>query len=149
MHISNKSRVGENDSRVLGAVAVQQMKWQEMIQKAILSIVSIRFSQVVAFDTEAPDAAEASGFVVDAKKGIILTNRHVVCSGPFIGEAIFHDHEEVAVLPIYRDPVSVRVHSSKQMYLCGITNYPKKNKRRYTISASSGLTLLKSNINPW
>lgn len=63
--------------------------------------------------------------MVDSEIGLILTNRHgrfhyklslfkylresviiVVCSGPFIGEAIFHDHEEVPVIPVYRDPVS-------------------------------------------
>ncbi|RUS15868.1 trypsin-like cysteine/serine peptidase domain-containing protein [Endogone sp. FLAS-F59071] len=52
-----------------------------------------------------PETSEASGFIVDAKRGIILTNRHVACSGPFVGEAVAHDHEEVDVFPIYRDPV--------------------------------------------
>lgn len=52
-----------------------------------------------------PETSEASGFIVDAEKGIILTNRHVACAGPFVGEAICHDHEEVDVFPIYRDPV--------------------------------------------
>ncbi|ORY51539.1 trypsin-like serine protease [Rhizoclosmatium globosum] len=80
-------------------------QWQTTIEKAIRSIVSLRFSQVAAFDTEHADTSEASGFVVDAKRGIILTNRHVACSGPFVGEAIFHNHEEVSVFPIYRDPV--------------------------------------------
>jgi S1-C subfamily serine protease len=34
-----------------------------------------------------------------------LTNRHVACAGPFIGEAVFHDHEEADVFPVYRDPI--------------------------------------------
>lgn len=29
----------------------------------------------------------------------------MTCSGPFVGEAIFQDHEEVDVHPIYRDPI--------------------------------------------
>ncbi|KAJ3085914.1 hypothetical protein HK102_013689 [Quaeritorhiza haematococci] len=82
-----------------------QPRWQKTIEKAVPAIVSIRFSQVSAFDTEGPDTSEASGFVVDAKNGIILTNRHVTCAGPFVGEAVFHDHEEVDVTPIYRDPI--------------------------------------------
>ncbi|KAI8908791.1 trypsin-like cysteine/serine peptidase domain-containing protein [Powellomyces hirtus] len=86
-------------------VAHQPPQWQNTIEKAITSIVSIRFSQVAAFDTDGPDTSEASGFVVDAKKGLILTNRHVACAGPFVGEAVFHDHEEVDVFPVYRDPV--------------------------------------------
>ncbi|KAI8047710.1 trypsin-like cysteine/serine peptidase domain-containing protein [Gilbertella persicaria] len=80
-------------------------KWQGTINTIVKAIVSIRFSQVAAFDTEGPETSEASGFIVDAKNGIILTNRHVACAGPFVGEAICHDHEEVDVFPIYRDPV--------------------------------------------
>ncbi|KAJ3216001.1 hypothetical protein HDU67_010079 [Dinochytrium kinnereticum] len=79
--------------------------WQKTIQNAIPAIVSIRFSQVAAFDTEGAETSEATGFVVDAQRGLILTNRHVACAGPFVGEAIFHDHEEVDVFPIYRDPI--------------------------------------------
>ncbi|KAJ3292893.1 hypothetical protein HK104_004931 [Borealophlyctis nickersoniae] len=93
-----------NGFPVMAAVA-QQPQWQRTIEEAIPAIVSIRFSQVSAFDTEGPETSEASGFVVDAKKGLILTNRHVACAGPFVGEAIFHDHEEVDVFPVYRDPV--------------------------------------------
>ncbi|KAI8970390.1 trypsin-like cysteine/serine peptidase domain-containing protein [Mycotypha africana] len=80
-------------------------QWQATINQVVKAIVSIRFSQVAAFDTEGPETSEASGFIVDAEKGIILTNRHVACSGPFVGEAICHDHEEVDVYPIYRDPI--------------------------------------------
>ncbi|KAF7728833.1 hypothetical protein EC973_005459 [Apophysomyces ossiformis] len=80
-------------------------KWQNTINDVVKAIVSIRFSQVAAFDTEGPETSEASGFIVDAEKGIILTNRHVACAGPFVGEAVCHDHEEVDVFPIYRDPV--------------------------------------------
>jgi pro-apoptotic serine protease NMA111 len=29
----------------------------------------------------------------------------VCCSGPFVGDAIFNNHEQVPVYPIYRDPV--------------------------------------------
>lgn len=35
----------------------------------------------------------------------ILTNRHVVGSGPFWGFCIFDNHEEVDAYPVYRDPV--------------------------------------------
>ncbi|RKP25690.1 trypsin-like cysteine/serine peptidase domain-containing protein [Syncephalis pseudoplumigaleata] len=79
--------------------------WQATIEHAVKAIVSIRFSQVAAFDTEGAETSEASGYIVDAERGIILTNRHVACSGPFVGEAIAHDHEEVDVHAIYRDPI--------------------------------------------
>ncbi|KAI8355477.1 trypsin-like cysteine/serine peptidase domain-containing protein [Mortierella sp. GBAus27b] len=80
-------------------------QWQRVIEKAVKAIVSIRFSQVSAFDTEGPETSEASGFIVDPQRGLILTNRHVACAGPFVGEAVCHDHEEVDVFPVYRDPV--------------------------------------------
>ncbi|CDO96444.1 unnamed protein product [Kluyveromyces dobzhanskii CBS 2104] len=80
-------------------------KWQETISKVVRSVVSIHFSQVAPFDSEAALVSEATGFVVDSKLGIILTNRHVVGPGPFIGYAIFDNHEECDVIPIYRDPV--------------------------------------------
>jgi S1-C subfamily serine protease len=35
----------------------------------------------------------------------ILTNRHVVGSGPFWGYCVFDNHEEVDAYPVYRDPV--------------------------------------------
>ncbi|CAM0138046.1 hypothetical protein VKS41_001267 [Umbelopsis sp. WA50703] len=96
------------DAPVNGSASASIMhppQWQDTIEMAVQSIVSIRASQVSAFDTEPAESSEASGFVVDAARGIILTNRHVACAGPFVGEAIFHDHEEVDVFPIYRDPV--------------------------------------------
>jgi len=49
--------------------------------------------------------ARGLGFVVDATRGIILTNRHVVTPGPVTAEAVFRNNEEVRLTPIYRDPV--------------------------------------------
>ncbi|KAJ8329806.1 hypothetical protein O5D80_002002 [Batrachochytrium dendrobatidis] len=86
-------------------ISAYHTEWQTTISSVLPALVSIRFSQVAAFDTEGPLTSEATGFVVDAKLGLILTNRHVACSGPFLGEAIWHDHEEVDVFPVYRDPV--------------------------------------------
>jgi S1-C subfamily serine protease len=58
-----------------------------------------------AFDGDDPAFETATGFVVDAERGIILSNRHVVKPGPAVAEAVFLDHEEVAVWTVYRDPV--------------------------------------------
>ena len=49
--------------------------------------------------------AVATGFVVDAAQGLILTNRHVVSTGPMRAEATFTNKEEVDLVPIYRDPI--------------------------------------------
>ena len=42
---------------------------------------------------------------IDAERGLILTNRHVVTPGPVTAEATFLNREEVQLYPVYRDPV--------------------------------------------
>ncbi|KAK4159782.1 trypsin-like cysteine/serine peptidase domain-containing protein [Cladorrhinum sp. PSN259] len=80
-------------------------EWQETIQQVVKNVVSIRFCQTCSFDTDPALTSEATGFVVDAERGYILTNRHVVGSGPFWGFVVFDNHEEVDAYPVYRDPV--------------------------------------------
>ncbi|KAJ2767242.1 hypothetical protein IWQ56_003407, partial [Coemansia nantahalensis] len=103
----------EGDMVMTGAVpvidavaAIQNVpRWQKTTEAAFGGIVAIRATQPMAFDTDDVAAAVATGFIVDAARGIILTNRHVVGVGPFVGEAIMHDHEVVKVQAIYRDPI--------------------------------------------
>jgi len=80
-------------------------EWQAAIEKVVRNVVSIRFCQTCSFDTDPALTSEATGFVVDAERGYIMTNRHVVGSGPFWGYCIFDNHEEVDAYPVYRDPV--------------------------------------------
>lgn len=80
-------------------------EWQATIEKVVRNVVSIHFCQTCSFDTDSAISSEATGFVVDAEKGYILTNRHVVGAGPFWGYCIFDNHEECDVFPVYRDPV--------------------------------------------
>ena len=70
-------------------------EWQATIESVVKNVVSIRFCQTCSFDTDSAVSSEATGFVVDAEKGYILTNRHVVGAGPFWGYCIFDNHEEV------------------------------------------------------
>jgi len=79
--------------------------WSGVINRATDSIVTIRVDAVRAFDTGGNKSSQATGFVVDAKRGIVLTNRHVVQSGPVVAEALFSNREEISLKPIYRDPV--------------------------------------------
>jgi len=83
----------------------ESQSWESVIEKANLSIVSIRVNAVRPFDTQNNSATQATGFVVDAKRGIILTNRHVVHPGPITAEGVFSNSEEVNLIPIYRDPI--------------------------------------------
>ncbi|MDE2461374.1 MAG: trypsin-like peptidase domain-containing protein, partial [Gammaproteobacteria bacterium] len=82
-----------------------EQQWTATIARVSPSIVSIRVDATRAFDTDWNLTGQATGFVVDAERGIILTNRHVVTSGPVVAEAVFQDHEVLPLKPIYRDPV--------------------------------------------
>ncbi len=73
----------------------ENAEWQATIEQVVKNVVSIHFCQTCPFDTSPALSSEATGFVVDAAKGYILTNRHVVGSGPFWGYCIFDNHEEV------------------------------------------------------
>jgi S1-C subfamily serine protease len=70
----------------LPAIAAEETAWTDTLDRISSGVVSIRV-------------------VVDAERGLILTNRHVVTPGPVIAEAIFRNNEEVRLTPVYRDPV--------------------------------------------
>ena len=83
-------------SMVKPIAMAETKEWQATIEKVVRNVVSIHFCQTCSFDTDQALSSEATGFVVDAEKGYILTNRHVVGSGPFWGYCIFDNHEEVS-----------------------------------------------------
>ncbi|KAJ5623583.1 Pro-apoptotic serine protease [Penicillium lividum] len=89
----------------VGPAQADSPEWQATIESVVKSVVSIHFCQTCSFDTDLSMSSQATGFVVDAERGYILTNRHVVCAGPFWGYVIFDNHEECDVRPVYRDPV--------------------------------------------
>jgi len=89
----------------IAVFAAEDTAWTETLERISSGVVSIRVDSTRAFDTEWNTSTQATGFVVDAKRGIILTNRHVVTPGPVTAEAIFRNNEEVRLTPIYRDPV--------------------------------------------
>jgi pro-apoptotic serine protease NMA111 len=89
----------------LPAAALSREAWEGTIERVSRGVVALRITGTRAFDTEAPGVTLATGFVVDAQKGLILTNRHVVRPGPVVAEAVFLNHERVRVWPVYRDPV--------------------------------------------
>jgi S1-C subfamily serine protease len=80
----------------LGPAQADSPEWQATIETVVKSVVSIHFCQTCSFDTELSMSSQATGFVVDAERGYILTNRHVVGAGPFWGYCIFDNHEEVS-----------------------------------------------------
>lgn len=79
--------------------------WQQVLDRVAPSVVVMRVNAPRAFDGNSTGYMTATGFVVDAERGILLTNRHVVMPGPVVSEAVFLNNEEVDVRAIYRDPV--------------------------------------------
>lgn len=91
-----------NGVEIVGASSAESKRWMASLDKSIRAIVSIRLLSVRAFDGNGASFSVATGFVVDQKRGIILTNRHVVTPGPVVADAIFLNKEEVDLVPIYR-----------------------------------------------
>ncbi len=85
--------------------AASAADWAATLDRIANSVVTIEIDQARSFDTERNMSAQATGFVVDAQRGLILTNRHVVTPGPVTAMATFLDREEVQLYPVYRDPV--------------------------------------------
>ena len=79
--------------------------WAQTLERIASGVVTIQIDSTRAFDTEWNSTAQATGFVIDAKRGLILTNRHVVTPGPVTAQATFQNREEVQLYPVYRDPV--------------------------------------------
>ena len=91
---------------VVGTAAqAQERTWNATLEEISTAVVSIHVDSTRAFDTERNKSTQATGFVVDADNGLILTNRHVVTPGPVVAQAIFVNQEEVELTPLYRDPV--------------------------------------------
>ena len=88
-----------------GVSQAEEKSWKETLADVSTGIVSIKIDSPRAFDTEWNSSSQATGFVVDAELGLIITNRHVVTPGPVKAEALFLNNEEVELKPIYRDPV--------------------------------------------
>ncbi|KAG0322816.1 hypothetical protein BG000_002785 [Podila horticola] len=98
------STVIDNEAECIGTPKLGQT-WEVTLERSIRAIVSITANHVRSFDTETSGAYSATGFLVDAERGIILSNRHVVSPAPILALAILSNYEEVELKPIYRDPV--------------------------------------------
>ncbi|MFT5583258.1 MAG: S1-C subfamily serine protease [Cognaticolwellia sp.] len=79
--------------------------WKAMLEANVPAVVSIKVVGTRSFDTESAGSSVGTGFVVDAERGILLTNRHMVHAGPVVAEAVFLNNEEVPLQALYRDPV--------------------------------------------
>ena len=83
----------------------REASWERTLERVSCGVVVVRVSSVMAFDMNDAGFSLATGFVVDRQLGIIMTNRHVVTTGPVTADAIFLNKEEVELTPLYADPV--------------------------------------------
>ena len=77
----------------------ESSRWTRTLERISTGVVAIQIDMARAFDTEWNTSSQATGFVVDAERGIILTNRHVVTPGPVKAFATFLNREEVELEP--------------------------------------------------
>jgi S1-C subfamily serine protease len=90
---------------IVSVPEVEDSRWTRTIERVATGVVTIQVDLTRAFDTEWNMSSQATGFVVDAERGLILTNRHVVTPGPVTAQAVFLNREEVKLYPVYRDPI--------------------------------------------
>ena len=79
-------------------------EWLATIRKVKPGIVALRVTGARAFEDCNAGTWYGTGFVVDAEKGLILSNRHVISVGPVRAFAYFDQNEELLCAPVYRDP---------------------------------------------
>jgi len=80
-------------------------EWERTLEKVSQGVVVVRVSCAMAFDMNDAGFSVATGFIVDRVLGIIMTNRHVVTTGPVTADAVLLNKEEVELTPLYADPV--------------------------------------------
>eukprot|EP00924_Labyrinthula_sp_SR-Ha-C_P003951 augustus_masked-scaffold_3-processed-gene-9.65-mRNA-1 protein AED:0.30 eAED:0.30 QI:0/-1/0/1/-1/1/1/0/986 len=82
-----------------------QTKWRETISRITPAIVSIKIRRITHFAGGLPGISQATGFVVDKSKGLVLTNRHVAKACPQSIQLFFQNKEKVNAKLVYNDPV--------------------------------------------
>lgn len=67
------------------------------------SVVNVERSATVALNTDQAGRAKASGFIVDARRGIIATNRHVAGTGPSLVKIVFENGQSTNARLLHYD----------------------------------------------
>lgn len=85
--------------------STSKKNWNDTVTLVSSGVVSIQTDVPVSFDGKWNSSGYGTGFIVDAARGIILTNRHIVTPGPVTAKAILINNEEIDLTPLYIDPV--------------------------------------------
>jgi len=87
--VSTKSRADHN--------------WTEQIAEFKPMVVNVETSSEIVFETESKGTSFATGFIVDAERGIIATNQHVTGSSPSYVKINFYDGSFTEAKTLYYD----------------------------------------------
>ncbi|KAI7827921.1 hypothetical protein BX661DRAFT_163082 [Kickxella alabastrina] len=82
-----------------------EFNWNNIQNRLRDSVVAIKSTSPLTFDTDSLGVFLGTGFVVDAQKGLIISNRHVMRPGPSYHKATFFNNVEVFLQPFYYDPM--------------------------------------------
>ena len=103
-HIFQKTSIYLLIFTLIPATANAEHNWTEQIASFKPMVVNIETASEVVFETESKGTSFATGFVVDAERGIIATNRHVTGSSPAYIKINFHDGSFTEAKILYYDP---------------------------------------------
>src|SRR5262245_46515498 len=87
-----------------GAIAATADRGEQIFRKALTYTVQIKSSVSIPFSGDGKGSSLGAGFVIDAARGWILTNAHVVSRSPSRVEAAFSDQEFFDVAKVWVDP---------------------------------------------
>jgi S1-C subfamily serine protease len=85
--------------------AFAQHDWTKQIKAFKEAVVNIETAKEIVFETEEPGVGYATGFVVDAQRGIIATNAHVTGISPSTVKVNFYNGNFTEAKALYYDPV--------------------------------------------
>jgi S1-C subfamily serine protease len=86
------------------AIAAAAERGEEIFRKALSYTVQIKSSVTMPFSGDSKGSSLGSGFVIDAARGWILTNAHVVSRSPSRVEVAFYDQEFNDAIKVWVDP---------------------------------------------
>ena len=89
---------------VLAALVAPASANEDVFKNALQYTVQIRSTVPIPFSGDRKGSGLGAGFLVDAKRGWVITNAHVVSRSPARVEVAFHGQEFAAATKVYVDP---------------------------------------------
>lgn len=81
-----------------------QHDWTDQIERFKPMVVNVETKSEIVFEMEGQGSSQATGFIVDAERGIICTNQHVTGVSPSEVKISFFDGSFTEARTLYYDP---------------------------------------------